>query len=76
MGTTKNPKRKPPTKEQSQDTDRLKKIWDEKAPLLALTQAKAAKKFGFANPSAVSQYLNGRIPLNMKMADETWRREC
>jgi len=68
MVTTNNPKRRPLTKEQSQDTDRLKKIWDEKAPLLGLTQAKASKEFGFANQSAVSQYLNGRMPLGMKMA--------
>lgn len=68
MEPTNNQARRVLTKEQSQDTDRLKKIWDEKAPRLGLTQAKASKEFGFANQSAVSQYLNGRISLNMNMA--------
>ena len=56
------------TEEEWQDTNRLKKIWEAKAKPLGLTQAKASKEFGFANQSAVSQYLNGHIPLNMKMA--------
>ena len=68
METTNNPKRRPLTKEESQDTERLKKIWEAKAKPLGLTQAKISKDFGFANQSAVSQYLNGRIPLNMKIA--------
>lgn len=50
------------------DAARLKKIWDEKSRPLQLTQLKAAKEFGYANQSAVSQYLNARIPLNLETA--------
>lgn len=50
------------------DAERLKKIWDEKSPGLKLTQFKASKEFGYANQSAISQYINGRIPLNIEAA--------
>lgn len=56
------------TAEEMADTHRLKQVWKTAAPTLGLTQQKASQEFGFANQSAISQYLNGRIPLNMVMA--------
>ena len=56
------------TAEELADTQRLQSIWKTNAPTLGLTQAKASKYFGFANQSAISQYLNGYIPLNMRTA--------
>ena len=56
------------TAEELADTQRLQQLWKNNAPKLGLTQAAASKEFGFANQSAVSQYLNGRIPLNMQTA--------
>ncbi len=43
----------------------LKRIWLSKRRLLGLTQAKAAILLGFSNQSAVSQYINGLIPLGL-----------
>lgn len=54
------------TAEEMADTQRLQQLWKKHAHTLGLTQAKASEMFGFANQSAVSQYLNGRIPLNME----------
>jgi transcriptional regulator with XRE-family HTH domain len=56
------------TREELADTQRLQSIWKSNAPALGLTQAKASAEFGFANQSAISQYLNGYIPLNMRTA--------
>jgi hypothetical protein len=50
------------------DAQRLKKVWDQKSVTLKLTQLSVSKIFGFANQSAVSQYLNARIPLNLETA--------
>jgi len=50
------------------DTARLQAVWNEKGKALHLTQVAASKIFGFKNQSAVSQYLNGRIPVNMAIA--------
>jgi len=58
------------TTEELADTQRLKQLWKKNAPALGLTQAAASKEFGFANQSAISQYLNGRIPLNMQTASK------
>ena len=58
------------TAEELADTQRLKRLWKNNAPKLGLTQAVASKEFGFANQSAISQYLNGRIPLNMQTASK------
>ena len=54
------------TSDELADTKRLQKLWKANAPQLGITQAKASQMFGFANQSAISQYLNGRIPLNME----------
>lgn len=42
----------------------LKKIWDEKRRDLGLTQEKAAEMYGCTQGN-ISQYLLGRIPLNI-----------
>lgn len=43
---------------------RLKDIWDVKKNALGLSQEKAAGKMGFSTQAAISQFLNGKIPLN------------
>lgn len=58
------------TTEEMADTQRLQQLWKSNAPKLGLTQVAASKEFGFANQSAISQYLNGRIPLNMATASK------
>ena len=58
------------TAEELADTQRLQQLWKNNATKLGLTQAAASKEFGFANQSAISQYLNGRIPLNMQTASK------
>lgn len=42
----------------------LRRIWDEKKGELKLTQEGVAHRLSWKNQSAVSQYLNGSIPLN------------
>lgn len=61
-------KRRSLTEDELQDTLRLKSVWDQKSKTLSLTQKSASESFGFKNQSAISQYLNGRIPLNMEVA--------
>lgn len=61
-----NMQRRPLTDEEIQAADRLREIWDRRAKDLNLTQEKAAHALGFKNQSAVSQYLNGRVPLSAK----------
>ena len=57
--------RRPLTQEEKEDAQRLRRVYDQKARDMGTSQALIAKEFGFANPSAVSQYLCGRIPLNL-----------
>ncbi|MBG6240464.1 MAG: helix-turn-helix domain-containing protein [Candidatus Symbiopectobacterium sp. Clec_Harlan] len=52
------------TDQDKQTATRLKRIWDEKKKALGLTQEKAADALGFNTQGAVSQYLNGKVPLN------------
>ncbi|MGD9671702.1 MAG: helix-turn-helix domain-containing protein [Hyphomicrobiaceae bacterium] len=47
---------------------RLKAIWDAKKKELGVTQASVALSLGWDNNTAVGQYLNGRIPLNIEAA--------
>ncbi|WP_272670882.1 helix-turn-helix domain-containing protein [Providencia sp. PROV147] len=56
---------KPLTDDQKFDATRLKALFQAQK---GLTQAVLADDLGFANQSAVSQYLNGRIPLNVEVA--------
>lgn len=52
---------------EEQDRQRLLNIWLEKKGSLGLTQQKLADKFGFSNSAAISQYITGKIPLNIKV---------
>jgi transcriptional regulator with XRE-family HTH domain len=54
------------TPEESKERDRLRKLWEQRKDDLHLTQKKAAQMLGFSNQTAISQYLNGRIPLNFE----------
>jgi DNA-binding XRE family transcriptional regulator len=56
------------TQSELEDTTRLRKIWDEKKDSLSLSQQDVADAFGIANQTAISQYLNGKIPLNLEAA--------
>ncbi|CAB5220223.1 HTH_XRE domain containing protein [uncultured Caudovirales phage] len=56
------------TQEEVQDTQRLQAVWDTVAMTRKITQKEASVAFGFKNQSAISQYLKGRIPLNMQTA--------
>ncbi|MEQ4511795.1 MAG: helix-turn-helix domain-containing protein [Dickeya sp.] len=57
-------KKKPIDTNAQADAERLRRIWDEKKIELRLTQEKAADALGFETQSTVSQYLNGKNPLN------------
>ncbi|UAN53444.1 helix-turn-helix domain-containing protein [Serratia sp. JSRIV002] len=57
-------KKKPLDIKDQEAAERLRNIWDEKKVTLRLTQEKAADALGFETQSTVSQYLNGRNPLN------------
>lgn len=56
--------RKPITRENAEAASRLRAIWNEKKRELHLTQERAAEVLGFSTQGAVSQYLNGKAPLN------------
>lgn len=45
--------------------ENLRRVWARKKSALALTQEKAAHAAGWASQGAFSQYLLGRIPLNV-----------
>lgn len=47
------------------NAERLRALWNKKAKRLGLTQESAGDVLGM-NQSAVSQYLNGRIPLGLE----------
>jgi len=59
---------KPLTQEQRQDAARLSVIFAEHKHRHGLTQAVLADKLGFSVQSTVSQYLKGKIPLNVAAA--------
>lgn len=56
------------SKPELEDSARLRKIWDSKKDSLSLSQQDVANAFGIANQTAISQYLNGKIPLNLEAA--------
>jgi hypothetical protein len=60
--------RRPLTDEELADAARLRAVWEKRSKDLDLTQLDVSKSFGFANQSAVSQYLNAKIPLNLEAA--------
>lgn len=57
---------KPLTSEQIEDAHRLKRIFESKKDELGLTQLLFAELCGWSTQASVSQYLNARIPLNLK----------
>lgn len=52
------------TEEDIQVAKRLRQIWDAKKEQLGLSQEKAAEFFGFSTQAAISQFLNGKAPVN------------
>jgi transcriptional regulator with XRE-family HTH domain len=65
MGKTTNRKFTPADRQAAKN---LREIWDRKYRELGLTQASAAEKMEFQTQSAVSQYLNGAVPLRIAAA--------
>ena len=49
------------------DQVRLKKIWDERKKELGVTQRDVRTMLNISSESAISHYLNGRIPLNLEI---------
>lgn len=58
----------PLSREQRLDADRLKAIYASKKRSLSLTQESLAAACGWESQGTVSQYLNGKIPLNKDAA--------
>lgn len=56
------------TTDEIEDAKRLRKLWSEKKEELHLSQVKAAKELGYSSQSAVSQYINGKVPINFQTA--------
>jgi transcriptional regulator with XRE-family HTH domain len=52
--------------EEKEDAKRLKGIWQDKKEKLNLSQVKAAQELGYSSQGAISQYLNGKVALNMQ----------
>ena len=59
---------RPLSEEHQQDAIRLKDIWEQRKEKLLLSQAKAASMMGFKSQGAISQYINGRVPLGVEAA--------
>lgn len=58
----------PLSADQKEDAARLKAIYNLKKSALGLTQDSLAEACGWESQGTVSQYLNGRIPLNLRAA--------
>lgn len=56
------------TQDEIDDAKRLRKLWSEKKEELHLSQVKAARELGYSSQSAVSQYINGKVPINFETA--------
>jgi len=56
--------RRPLTAEEKLWAENLSKIWHAKKKGLGLTQQKAAEIAGWSSQGSVTQYINGKIPLN------------
>lgn len=54
------------TAEEKSAASALRNLWETRRLKLGLTQEKAAFELGWKQQSAVSQYLNGQIPLNLE----------
>lgn len=53
------------TAEETADAKRLREVWSRKKEELKLTQEKVGAELGWKTQSTVSQYLNGKIALNL-----------
>ena len=60
--------RRPLSDEEKARAHSLRAIWNAKKKDLGLTQEAVAASLGWDNNTAVGQYLNGRIPLNIEAA--------
>ena len=49
------------------DQVRLKNVWDERKKELGVTQRDVRTMLNISSESAISHYLNGRIPLNLEI---------
>ncbi len=58
--------RRPLTAEQVEAAERLRGLWDKHRRATGMSQEQAALALGWSQQSAVSQYLNGKIPLNIE----------
>lgn len=59
---------RPPSHEELEDAKRLRRIWNAKKEELNLSQVKAAQELGYNSQGAVSQYINGKVGLNLQAA--------
>lgn len=59
-------KRRALTPAELEDAQRLRQIWDTRKVELQLSQEEMAYRCGWKTQAAFSQYLLGRIPLNLK----------
>lgn len=48
-----------------EDAKRLRDLWHRKKEELHLSQVKAAKELGYSSQGAISQYLNGKVAMNL-----------
>lgn len=64
-GAYKNkPKRRPLTPQEREEALKIRSIYEAKKRELRLTQETLAEKMGFGTQGAVSQYMQGRIPMS------------
>lgn len=53
------------SQDETQDAKRLRQIWNAKKDEMHLSQVKAAEILGYNSQGAISQYLNGRVAMNL-----------
>ncbi len=58
-------KRQPLTPDELEAASNLKRVWNAKKAELGLTQESAAHQLGYKTQSAVNQYLNAKVKLNL-----------
>lgn len=54
------------TQDELEDAKRLKRIWNARKDELNLNQVKAARELGYNSQGAISQYINGKVGLNLQ----------
>lgn len=60
------PKRRELSQEEQADARRLQAVWNRQKKAIGLTQEQVAADCGWSTQGAFSQYLLGRIPLNLR----------